>query len=75
MFGFIRYGGREADGKEEEVAAGGADDIGMVVAAEEKAEDEEGGGRCPFPVGGCLRRSVLGEGNIVCRSAIVCPGL
>lgn len=77
MLGFIRYGGREPDAKEEEGAAEGEDDIGMVVEAEEKTvgrEDEEGvGGRCPFPVADCLRRSEPAEGNMVCRSASVCP--
>lgn len=78
MLGFIKYGGREADGREEEVAAEGVDDMGMVVEAEEKTvdrEDEEGVGRCPFPVAGCLSRSAPAEGNMVCRSLSVCPGV
>lgn len=47
MLGFIKYGGREADGSEEEDAAEGVDDIGMVLEAEERTvgrEDEEGVG-------------------------------
>lgn len=78
MLGFIKYGGREPDGREEEVAAEGADDIGLVVEAEEKAvdrADEDEVGRWPFPVVGCLSRSVPAEGNMVCRSASVCPGV
>lgn len=78
MLGFIKYGGREPDAREEEVAAEGVDDIGMVVEAEEKTvgrEDEEGVGRCPFPVADCLRRSEPADGNMVCRSASVCPGV
>lgn len=74
MLGFIKYGGRESDAREEEVAAEGVD-IGMVVEAEEKPVDEEGVGRCPFPVADCLSRSEPAEGNMVCRSARVCPGV
>lgn len=74
MLGFIKYGGKGAEGREEEVPAEGEDDIGIVVEAEEKAEDEEGVGRCPFPVAGCLSKSAPAEGNMDCRSAIVCPG-
>lgn len=76
--GFIKYGGREPCAREEEVAAEGVDDIGIVVEAEEKTvdrEDEEGIGRCPFPVADCLSRSEPAEGNMVCRSASVCPGV
>lgn len=72
MLGFIRYGGREADAREEEDAAEGEDDIGMEVEAEEKTlgrEDEEGVGRCPFPVADCLSRSEPAEGKMPCRSA------
>ena len=35
MLGFIKYGGREPDAREEEVAAEGVDDMGIVVEAEE----------------------------------------
>lgn len=70
MLGFIKYGGREPDAREEEVAAEGVDDMGMVVV-----EAEEGVGRCPFPVADCLSRSEPAEGNMVCRSARVCPGV
>lgn len=69
MLGFIRYGGKDPDVKEEEGAAEDEDDMGMVVEAEEKTvgrEEEEGVERCPFPVA---------EGNMVCRSASVCPGV
>lgn len=78
MLGFIKYGGREPDAREEEAAAEGGDDIGMVVEAEEKTvdrEDEDGVGRCPFPVADCLSMSEPAEGNMVCRSASVCPGV
>lgn len=74
MFGFIRYGGNGAEGREEEVPAEGEDDMGRVVDVEEKAEDEEGVGRGPFPAAGCLSKSAPAEGNMDCRSAIVCPG-
>lgn len=70
MLGFIKYGGREPDAREAEVATEGVDDIGMGVEEEEKTvdrEEEEGVGRCPFPV--------AAEGNMVCRSASVCPGV
>ncbi len=76
MLGFIKYGGKEPDTREEEGAAEGEDDIGMVVEAEEKAvgrEDEEGVGWCPFPVADCLSRSGPAEGNMFCRSASACP--
>lgn len=76
--GFIRYGGREPDTREEEVAAEGDEDMGVVVEGEEKVAgraEEEGLGRCPFPVGGCLSRSELAEGNMVCKSARDCPGV
>lgn len=69
MLGFIKYGGKVPEEREEEVAV---DDMGMVEEAAENAEDE--GGRCPFPAAGCLRRSELTEGNMDCRSASVCPG-
>lgn len=78
MLGFIKYGGREPDAREEEVAAEGEEDIGMVVEAEEKTvdrEEEEGVARCPFPVADCLSRSEPAEGNMVCSSASVCPGV
>lgn len=78
MLGFIKYGGREPDAREEEGAAVGEDDIGMVVEAEEKTvgrEDEEGVERCPFPVADCLSRSEPAEGNMAWRSASVCPGV
>jgi len=70
------YGGRDPDAREEEVAAEGVDAIGGVVEAEEKAVDiaeEEGVRRCPFPVADCLSRSEPAEGNMVWRSARVCP--
>lgn len=78
MLGFIRYGGREPDAREEEGAAEGEDDMGMVVEGEEKTvgrEDEEGVGRCPFPVADCLSRSEPAEGKMLCRSASACPGV
>lgn len=76
--GFIKYGGREPDASEEEGAADDGEDMGIVVEAEEKTvgrEDEEGLGRCPFPVADCLSKSEPAEGNMVCRSASVCPGV
>ena len=63
MLGFIKYEGRAPDWREEEAAAEGVDAIGIVVEADEKAADEEGVGRCPFPVTGCLSRSVPVWGN------------
>lgn len=78
MLGFIKYGGREPDVRDEDVDAEGVDDIGMVIEGEEKTvdrEDEEGVGRCPFPEAGCLSRSAPAAGNMVCRSASVCPGV
>lgn len=78
MLGFIKYGGREPDPREEEVAADGDDDMGIVLEAEEKTverEEEEELGRCPFPVVDCLSRSEPAEGNMVCKSASVCPGV
>lgn len=73
MLGFIKYGGKGADGREEEVPAEGEDDMGMVADVEEKAE-EDGVGRCPFPVAGCLSKSAPAGGNMDGKSARVCPG-
>lgn len=74
MLGFIKYGGKGADERDEEVPAEGEEDMGMVVDAEEKAEDEEGVGRCPLPVAGCLSKSAPAGGNMDGKSARVCPG-
>lgn len=76
MFGFIRYGGREPDAREEEGAAVDEDDTGLVVEADEKtvgSDDEEGVGMCPFPVTECLSKSEPAEGKMLCRSARACP--
>lgn len=76
MLGFIRYGGREPDAREDEGAAVDEDDIGLVVEADENVvgrDDEEGVGMCPFPVTECLIKSEPAEGKMPCRSALACP--
>lgn len=75
--GFIKYGGSDPDTREEEVAAEVEPDMETAGGAEEKtldSDDEEGAGGCPFPVAGGLSSSEPAEGNMVCRSARVCPG-
>lgn len=67
--GLIKYGGREPDASEEVVADDDDDDdMGIVLEDKERAVDRadaEWGGSCPLPGA---------EGNMVCRSASVCPG-
>lgn len=74
--GFIRYGGREPDAREEEGAAVDEGDMGLVVEAEEKTagrDEEDGVGTCPFPVTECLSKSEPAEEKMLCRSARACP--